>query len=615
MYSLLNFDNVEFAGKLSAMQTIFSSSTLSGNYKPSKYAEKRFLRNVPMRTMDVIYEVLKTYKGTSTTDRHVATTSQGAISEMPLEDKTLITILNKKKDGSYYIKLATIDENDVLMKADLTTKTKQGVMLALIPIILSDEEAKDIYDKMSTFLEWDVDADDWLFNDHISDFGILLNQFSTNIESRIIYGYECGNSAISVDTTKLSMVKQADLKVSISQEYAGFAKKFSKKESRKKAAHAEEKTTANLEGRYAYDPNRVYTDEEKNLIAKIPDRYVMPNFVTEIAELFKESSVFSAPMRVAYLLGAAGTGKTEGANAIFALLGLPGGHYTCNPNTEIFDFIGQVFPNTGSDVASYSEIREQLKLPDTDDIVYDPEGAYEILYGKRPETFPDAGKLILEMVDRVMKHMASQGAGKNFTYVESGLIKAARLGYGFEIQEIGTVLRPGVAVGLNALLETGGNAYITLPTGEVIKKHPEATFIFTSNDEYEGTCNLNQSVLDRMSLVYRIDNPPKQAMKERIMARLSFPDEAILDRMIDVIYAVSEAAKERGINDGVCGYRSLENWCMATMIKSKSLGYISETLVYRTAIQCVMNKASQKQEYVDELMSSLTVQFSAPNNI
>lgn len=86
-----------------------------------------------------------------------------------------------------------------------------------------------------------------------------------------------------------------------------------------------------------------------------------------------------------------------------------------------------------------------------------------------PETFPNAGKLILEMVDRVMKHMASQGAGKNFTYVESGLIKAARLGYGFEIQEIGTVLRPGVAVGLNALLETGGNAYITLPTGEVIK--------------------------------------------------------------------------------------------------------------------------------------------------
>ena len=104
-------------------------------------------------------------------------------------------------------------------------------------------------------------------------------------------------------------------------------------------------------------------------------------------------------------------------------------------------------------------------------------------------------------------------------------------------------------------------------------------------------------------------------MKERIMARLSFPDEAILDRMIDVIYAVSEAAKERGINDGVCGYRSLENWCMATMIKSKPLGYISETLVYQTAIQCVMNKASQKQEYVDELMSSLTVQFSAPNNI
>ena len=164
------------------------------------------------------------------------------------------------------------------------------------------------------------------------------------------------------------------------------------------------------------------------------------------------------------------------------------------------------------------------------------------------------------------------------------------------------------------MLETGGNAYITLPTGETIKKHPECTIVFTSNDEYEGCCNLNQSVLDRMSLVYRIENPPKEAMKNRIISRLSFPDEKILERMIDVIEDLSRAAKEKGIEDGVCGYRALENWAMAVMIKSMG-NTITDSVCYQTAIQTVMNKVSQKKEYVEELMTCLTYQFAAPNKI
>ena len=594
------------------MKVIFQPGT--ADYEPSKYARTRYLRGQAMRTMDVIWEVLRAYKGTSNVERFVGQAKDSLVSEAMMKDNTTqVTILSKRAD-KYSVKSSSIDENAIIKGVAIDSETKLGILLALMPEILKDEEAKEIYDKMSNFLEWDEDAEDWLFNDHIAEFGKLLNQFSTNVESRIMYGALCGESAINIATDKVSMLKSTDLNKEIIQTYCGTSRKFIVKKA-ENTSEIKNETNAAFEKSFAYDPDRVYTDEEKDLIATLPSKYVMPDFVPEICEMFKESSVFPAPMRVAYLLGPAGTGKTEAANAIAAGLGLPIDHYTCNPATEIFDFIGQVFPNTGSDVKSFADVREQLGLPDTDDIVNDPEGAYETLYGEKPSTFPDSGKLILEMMERVMKFMSTSGSGKSFTYVESGLIKAARLGYAFEIQEIGTVLRPGVAVGLNALLETGGNAFITLPTGEVIKKHKDATFIFTSNDEYEGTCNLNQSVLDRMSMVYRIDNPPRQAMKERIMARLSFPDAGVLDRMIDVIYAVSEAAKERGITDGVCGYRSLENWCMATMIKSKKQGFISDALVYQTAIQCVMNKASQKQEYVDELMSSLTTQFAAPNNI
>ena len=149
----------------------------------------------------------------------------------------------------------------------------------------------------------------------------------------------------------------------------------------------------------------------------------------------------------------------------------------------------------------------------------------------------------------------------------------------------------------------------------MIKKHPDCTLIFTSNDEYEGCSNLNQSVLDRMSLVYRIENPSSEVMKQRIMERLKFPDTTMLDRMIEVIANISKASREKGIEDGVCGYRALENWAMAAMIRSSDSGYISDDIAFQTAIQTVMNKASQKKEYVEELMSCLTYQFAAPNKI
>lgn len=605
----MKFDEVTFSGKLEGMNTLYVKG-LTPNYIPSKYFQSRYDKGQGARTMDIIYDVLRLYKGTADNKAFVAEYNKGYIAEVQEKEQTICASLLKKKDKSWYIKGCSIDENDISSSLILDNSTKIVVMLALMPLILEDEEAKEIYDTMSDFLEWSEDDDAWLLNDHIAEFSQLLNRFSINVEMRL-------NDTIKVDTEKVSMLKSTDRNIDGMKVYAGSPVYFINSKSTQQTPTTKTKEKEEFAGRYAYNPDRVYSEEEKNIMAKVPEKYIMPDFVPEICELFKESSDFPAPMRVAYLLGPAGTGKTEGANAIFAGLGLPGGHYTCNPATEIFDFIGQVFPNTGCEDISWSSIREELNLPDTEDVVNDPEAAYEKIYGKKPSAYPDEGKLIVEIINRVMEHMVQKGTnGKTFTYVESGLIKAVRNGWGFEIQEIGCILRPGVAVGLNALLETGGNAFITLPTGETIKKHPDCTFVFTSNDEYEGTCNLNQSVLDRMALVYRIDNPPKEVMKTRIIARLNFPDEKILDRMIDVIYDISKASKEKAIEDGVCGYRSLENWAMSVMIMSrKNGGIITDDVVYKAGITAVLNKCSQKREYVEELMTCLTYYFAAPKLI
>lgn len=78
--------------------------------------------------------------------------------------------------------------------------------------------------------------------------------------------------------------------------------------------------------------------------------------------------------------------------------------YTCSAGTEIFDFIGQIFPET-DDMATgdavideqrkqlkamgginYENVSKLLKLPDLDDMDYDPAGVYEALTGTKNET-------------------------------------------------------------------------------------------------------------------------------------------------------------------------------------------------------------------------------------
>ena len=109
-------------------------------------------------------------------------------------------------------------------------------------------------------------------------------------------------------------------------------------------------------------------------------------------------------MRNFLLRGPAGTGKTMGAQAIAAGLGLPVCKVYLLRKYRGFDFVGQVFPDTARATTGDAELdkeREQLmsmggityanvaalmKLPGLDDMDYDPEGVYEKLTGaKKPD--------------------------------------------------------------------------------------------------------------------------------------------------------------------------------------------------------------------------------------
>lgn len=142
-------------------------------------------------------------------------------------------------------------------------------------------------------------------------------------------------------------------------------------------------------GKFQLNPARTFSVLEQSLVPKLPDWYIIP---TEVADICKHAALTTnkaMPMRNFLLRGPAGTGKTMGAQAIAAGLGLPYMKYTCSAGTEIFDFIGQVFPETDSYSTgdaeldkeletlkamggiSYDNVKTLMNLPDLDDMDYD----------------------------------------------------------------------------------------------------------------------------------------------------------------------------------------------------------------------------------------------------
>lgn len=291
-------------------------------------------------------------------------------------------------------------------------------------------------------------------------------------------------------------------------------------------------------GKYPLTPGRTLSALELSLIPKLPEWYIIPPEVVDICKHAQKTTGRPMQMRNFLLRGPAGTGKTMGAKAIAAGLGLPYMKYTCSANTEIFDFTGMIFPetdavSTGSSELdrereilksmggiSYANVAKLLRLPDLDDMDYDPAGVYQALTGVEnlAATVQDCMSVVLEKVTEKVQALSKraenrQSSGQNYTYVETDFVKALKHGYLVEVQEPSTIIQPGVLVGLNSLLEQEGS--ITLPTGEIIRRHPDTVVIVTTNVSYEGCRQMNQSVVDRMSLVKDIELPEPEVMVSR----------------------------------------------------------------------------------------------------
>lgn len=358
-----------------------------------------------------------------------------------------------------------------------------------------------------------------------------------------------------------------------------------------------------------------WTKEEQSMIPVIDKTYAIPQYVKEDAMWIKETSDEEHPFRNVYYYGPAGTGKTSAVKAICSLLNIPYGKTTCSPDTEIFDFLGQVFPTTGGAAITADDIIREKKLPTVDDIMIDTASSYKLLTGKEMPKTTDQSEVITRLMERVVSEMTALSSNeKEFTYVESGLLKAVQNGYGHEIQEP-TVIQRAVLVGLNGLLDPAdGNAF-QLPNGKLVKKHKNCCIFFTSNADYEGCKILNQSVLDRCDIVREIENPTDSEIKARIRAKTGFDDDVLLGRMLNVMKKINVDMSENDITDGIFGLRSLQNWAIAMKVKARrngvKLSELRDEEIHECAELTVLDKLSQNKADKECLVTVFDTQFAS----
>lgn len=402
------------------------------------------------------------------------------LAEVTFDDKTECAVYNPD-DGKILAGVYTAEEE----KMQKYGGDGEIAILSMMSHILMDEEARMLYEQVfsslntdKTISEADAKTMAQLCDNVLIRLKVMNKSISikNNLSSADAF-YNIKESSINTHAYKVAEEICGNIRVLVG----------------KKAGAKKSVDVKTFNGKYRYTKN-IHPDAQQ-----VPDAYFIPSEIEEICTLISKSTNYQPPIRNVLLYGESGSGKTEGAKAIAAGLGLPYRTYTCHPQTDNYDLVGQFVPSTDN----------------------------------------------------------SSGT-KDFVFVYSEIIDALKNGYLVEIQEPTVIVNEGTLVALNALL---AGDYMTLANGERIQRHPDSVVIFTTNKaDYAGYGTMSNSVLSRCSLVYLMDTPSIDEMVSRAMKRTGFTDKQMVEKMASVVDDIAIKLKNQGIKDGVTGFRELIQW-------------------------------------------------------
>lgn len=315
-------------------------------------------------------------------------------------------------------------------------------------------------------------------------------------------------------------------------------------------------------------------ERTKERIPSLPEDYLVSKEAEEILQM-----VDKTPARLFMLTGDARTGKTTDARMIAQILGLPYYVFTCGPGTDELELLATTVPNMGGTA------HLEMELPRLEDIEMDPASALATVNGIYEE-----GISLEKAFQEILKAVYEKGYEKSknekdFLLKESEIVKACREPSVIEIQEPAMIEKPGTLTRLNSLFDDG--AVTDLVNGEQIRRNPDTIVIMTTNLDYVGCQNFNQSVLSRMNLIQPKEALTEEEMAKRAMKRTGFKNKELLSFMAATVCKIHEYLIEQDITDGVCGYRELENWVLSYMVSND---------LRRSAWTALLSKASMDRE-------------------
>lgn len=338
------------------------------------------------------------------------------------------------------------------------------------------------------------------------------------------------------------------------------------------------RTIADLKNKYKR--NFPLTEEEKNLVPRLPENYDVPEEVSDILE-----AVLDTPMRVFMSAGESGTGKTTNARMVAQMLGLPYYSFTCGEGTDEVDLVSSMIPNIGGNKAE-----ETAAFPTYEDMMMDPASALERVTGIYEDEI-DKETAFQEILSHIYQKGYQSGQGeKDYIMVESSIVTGCRRPSVIEIQEPSVITKPGTLVRLNGLLDDG--ASITLTSGEVVRRNQETVILLTTNMGYRGCKGFNESVLSRMRMVLYSDPLTSEEMVYRIQKKVTVLEPGMLKKMADAVCAVQKHCRTEMITGGVCGYREYEDWVWA---------YLVQKDVRKAALRTIVAKAAPEEEEREEI--------------
>jgi hypothetical protein len=106
---------------------------------------------------------------------------------------------------------------------------------------------------------------------------------------------------------------------------------------------------------------------------------------------------------------------------------------------------------------------------------------------------------------------------------------------------------------------------------------------------------MNQSFFDRSSEVFYVERPSTEVVADRVISISGNTDRKLILEMCKLSESIQRAMDKEGIDDGICGMRSLINWAIKA----------TYTNPYDAAIKTMINKTSLDEKNRRKLQKKL----------